>query len=394
MSEPASREPLRFGLFLAPFHSVTLSPTYAFERDLMLAQHLDRLGFDEIWFGEHHSGGMEIIAAPELMVAAAAERTKYIRLGTGVKSLPYHNPFILAETMAQLDHMTRGRTMFGIGPGALATDANMLGIEIATLRGRMEESLEVILALMNGETVSRETEWFRLREARLSVGCYTRPRMEIAVTSVRSPAGVAVAGRHGLGVLTLGGTGDAALAHHLANWRIHEEEAMKFGHVADRSKWRITVPMHIAETREKALADTAWGFREYVNYMHDILPAPTPTPRDTEDLAGFAVKNQLAIIGTPDDAIAEIERIQHALGGIGALLVMGIDLAPWPASLRSFELIAEIVKPHFDGSNRLRQASYARSARDQSENLKKTMGAVAEAKERYEARKKPKPPAS
>ena len=218
---------LRFGLFLAPFHSAKLNPTYAYERDLLLTEHLDRLGFEEIWYGEHHSGAMEQVAAPELMVAAAAQRTKYIRLGTGVKSLPYYNPFILAETMAQLDHMTRGRAMFGVGPGALPSDAQMLAIEIKDLRPRMEESLDTVVALMKGETVTRKTDWFELREARLSVGCFTEPMMEIAVTTIRSPAGVVAAGRHGLGVLTLGHMNDAVLDHHVANWRIYEEECEK-----------------------------------------------------------------------------------------------------------------------------------------------------------------------
>ena len=161
---------LRFGLFFAPFHSAKLNPTYAFERDLMLTEHLDRLGFEEVWYGEHHSGAMEMVASPELMVAAAAQRTKYIRLGTGVKSLPYYNPFLLAETMAQLDHMTRGRAMFGVGPGALPSDAKMIAIPVSAIRHRMEESLDTIVALMRGETVTRKTDWFDLREARLSVG--------------------------------------------------------------------------------------------------------------------------------------------------------------------------------------------------------------------------------
>src|ERR1700751_1972955 len=161
---------LRFGLFHAPFHSTRLNPTYAYERDLLLTEHLDRLGFEEIWYGEHHSGGMEMIAAPELMVAAAAQRTKYIRLGTGVKSIPYYNPFMLAETMAQLDHMTRGRAMFGVGPGALPSDAKMLAIPVGDIRHRMEESLDTIVALMKGDTVTRKTDWFELKDARLSVG--------------------------------------------------------------------------------------------------------------------------------------------------------------------------------------------------------------------------------
>ncbi len=369
---------LRFGLFLAPFHSAKLNPTYAYERDLLLTEHLDRLGFEEIWYGEHHSGAMEQVAAPELMVAAAAQRTKYIRLGTGVKSLPYYNPFILAETMAQLDHMTRGRAMFGVGPGALPSDAQMLAIEIKDLRPRMEESLDTVVALMKGETVTRKTDWFELREARLSVGCFTEPMMEIAVTTIRSPAGVVAAGRHGLGVLTLGHMNDAVLDHHVANWRIHEEEARKHGHAPDRGKWRITLMIHIAETREKALADASWGFPEYIDYTNDIVPAPPAMPRGIPNPAQFAAENQIAIIGTPDDAIQEIERIRQRLGGFGAVLVFGNDLAPWPAQMRSFELIAEFVKPHFSHANAARAASYASVAVKQVEN-RRLAGAASEA---------------
>src|SRR5688572_759004 len=88
--------PLRFGIFLAPFHPVHQNPTLALHRDLELIEWLDHLGFDEAWIGEHHSAGYEIIASPEVFIAAAAERTSRIKLGTGVSSLPYHHPLILA----------------------------------------------------------------------------------------------------------------------------------------------------------------------------------------------------------------------------------------------------------------------------------------------------------
>ena len=210
-----SRHALRFGMFMGPFHATNLDPTYALERDLQLVTLLDRLGFDEAWIGEHHSGGFEIIAAPEVFIAAAAERTKHIRLGTGVKSLPYHHPFIVAETMAQLDHMTRGRVMFGAGPGALPSDSKMFGLAPVDLRPRMDEALDCIVALLRGETVTKKTSWFELNEARLSVGCYSQPTMEIAIASVRSPAGALAAGRHGAGLLVLSGVDDASLKHHI-----------------------------------------------------------------------------------------------------------------------------------------------------------------------------------
>ena len=145
---------MKFGIFMAPFHRVGENPTVALERDMDLIEYLDQLNFDEAWVGEHHSAGWEIIASPELVIAAMARRTRSIRLGTGVSSLPYHHPFILADRMVQLDHMTRGRAMFGVGPGALTSDAYMMGIDALTQRERMDEALGAILALFRGETVS------------------------------------------------------------------------------------------------------------------------------------------------------------------------------------------------------------------------------------------------
>src|ERR1700744_4763642 len=120
---------LRSGIFLAPFHDLSQNPTLAMERDMELLQHLDRLNYHEAWIGEHHSGGFEIIACPEMFIAGAAERTRHIRLGTGVGSLPHPTPFTLAGRMIQLDYRTRGRAMFGVGPGSLVYDAVKIGVE-------------------------------------------------------------------------------------------------------------------------------------------------------------------------------------------------------------------------------------------------------------------------
>src|SRR5579863_4632645 len=145
---------LRFGAFIAPFHPVDENPTLAIERDLELVQWLDTLGYEEAWIGEHHSAGYEVIASPEVFIAAAAERTKHIRLGTGVVSLPYHNPFIVADRMVQLDYQTRGRAMLGVGPGSLVHDAKKIGIDPADQRRMMNESLDVIIELLAGKNVT------------------------------------------------------------------------------------------------------------------------------------------------------------------------------------------------------------------------------------------------
>src|SRR5581483_2425479 len=194
---------LRFGIFMAPFHHLGDNPTLALRRDLDLIEWLDELGYDEAWIGEHHSAGWEIIAAPEVMLAAAAERTKRIMLGTGVTSLPYHHPLMVADRMLMLDHLTRGRAMLGVGPGALTSDAYMMGIEATSQRPRMEEALSAVLALLRGEVVDMETDWFTLRGARLQLAGYTQPHLPVAVAASFSPAGPTAAGKHGIGLLSV-----------------------------------------------------------------------------------------------------------------------------------------------------------------------------------------------
>ena len=247
------QEPQRFGIFLAPFHPCVQNPTVALERDLALIQHLDRLGFHEAWIGEHHSAGYEIIPSPEVFIATAAERTRHIRLGTGVSSLPYHHPLLLADRMCLLDHLTKGRVMFGVGPGALPSDAFMMGIEVARQRDMMEEALEAIIRLLRSEEpLTLETDWFTLRDARLQLRPYQRPHFEVAVAAQVSPAGPRAAGRFGCGLLSLGATslgGFDALGYH---WGLMEERAAQFGATVDRRAWRLVGPMHLSETREQA----------------------------------------------------------------------------------------------------------------------------------------------
>ncbi|HWO73240.1 MAG TPA: LLM class flavin-dependent oxidoreductase [Dehalococcoidia bacterium] len=243
---------LKFGVFLAPFHQLGEDPTLALERDLELLQWLDYLGFDEAWIGEHHSAGWEIIASPEVFIGVAAERTKHIKLGTGVVSMPYHHPLMVANRIVLLDHLTRGRVMLGMGPGALVTDALMLGIDPNTQRPRLDEAIGVILRLLTSEEpVSHESDWFTLREARIHLRPYSQPHMPLAVAAAGSPTGMVMAGKYGLGVLSISTPrGDATLRDF---WAIAEQTAAEHGKTVKREEWRLVVHAHIAETREQLL---------------------------------------------------------------------------------------------------------------------------------------------
>ncbi len=339
---------MKFGIFMAPFHRVGDNPTLALQRDLELIQWLDYLGYDEAWIGEHHSAGWEIIASPELMIAAAAERTKQIMLGTGVTSLPYHHPLIVADRMVQLDHMTRGRSMLGVGPGALTSDAYMMGIDPATQRPRMEEALDAIVALLAGETVNLKTDWFELRDARLQLLPFTRPCFPIAVASVLSPAGMLAAGKHGLGVLSIGASVTGEVDGIRKHWALAEEAAAQNGKTMDRAEWRLVKSVHLAETREQAFREVEAGERrETVDYFQQTLGQP-PGPNSLEELVRLGVN----IVGTPDDAIEALEKLQADSGGFGGLLIRATEWANREATMRSFELLARYVMPHFQDSVR------------------------------------------
>ncbi len=376
---------MQYGIFLAPFHPVGQNPTLALERDLDLIVHLDRLGYDEAWIGEHHSAGYEIIASPEVFIGVAAERTRRIRLGTGVSSLPYHHPLMLADRMVLLDHLTGGRVMLGVGPGALPSDAFMMGIEVARQRDMMEEALDAILQLLRSdEPVSYETDWFTLRYARLQLRPLQRPHFEVAVAAQVSPAGPRAAGRFGCGLLSIGATsvgGFDALGYH---WDVVEERAAQFGQVADRSAWRLVGPMHIAETREQAVADVSFGLAEWIDYFQRVAALPLAPDTDNHaDLVDAMNASGFAVIGTPDDAVAQVRRLAEQSKGFGTFLLMAHEWADRPQTLRSYELFSRYVMPEVDGTAATLAASRDWAAENRPEFIGAAGAAIMSAIQRH-----------
>ncbi|ATL31797.1 LLM class flavin-dependent oxidoreductase [Streptomyces formicae] len=382
-SRPVPLPPTRFGVFLAPYHGLASHPALQLRRDLDLVRHLDALGFDEAWIGEHHSAGYETIASPEVFIAAAAEHTRRIRLGTGVNSLPYHHPLILADRVRQLDHQTMGRVMLGAGPGQLASDAFMMGIDPLRQRAMMAEALEAVVRLLRGETVTMRTDWFELAEARLQLRSHGPEGVELAVASAVSPSGAVQAGRHGIGLLSLAAAAPAGLAALTGNWAAYEKSCAEHGHTADRAAWRLVVPMHLAETAAQARAQAAYGVLDLVRYLEGLSDTTLPWGRTEQDALdrwtgeGFPVFG-VATIGTPADAIARIEALAEASGGFGTLLLLDLPTGTPEAKRRSYELFAEYVVPHFTGANRAREESMA-WARAHSERFLGAMRAAVDA---------------
>jgi limonene 1,2-monooxygenase len=378
---------LGFGAFLAPHHPIGEHPTLQFQRDLELAQWLDQLHYDEFWVGEHHSAGWETIASPEMFLVAAAERTKRIKLGTGVVSVPYHHPFNVAQRIVMLDHLSHGRAMLGVGPGALPSDAVMLGIDPMTQRERMDEGLGVILRLLTtDEPFSYKGAWFELNDAALQI----RPlqeRIPVTVASTISPSGMKCAGKYGIGVLSVASYSEEGLMALPTQWNFGETSAREHGQRIDRDNWRIVMPFHLAESKEQALREVAAGLKKWQNdYIVGILGSPQ-RPRFDD---GYAAAKRMAdyggaIIGTPDDALDQIAKLQALSGGFGTILCFAHDWTTREQALRTYEMIARYVMPRCQGLIKPLEASAARVTANKGELMEKASGAILKAIRDYNA---------
>ena len=370
---------LRAGVFLPPFHPNDEDPLLCMERELM--QWLDKHDYAEAWIGEHHSGGYEIYGQPELFIATAAERTRRIRLGTGVISLPYHHPLMVADRIVQLDYQTRGRAMFGFGPGLLPSDAMMLGIDPETQRDRMADAIDIITRLLAGEVITRHSDWYAMREARLHLRPYSKPRPHLAIASAVTPYGGKLAGRYDLGMLcVMAGSphGYDALDY---NWQLANAEARAQGRLMDRYNYRIMAPFHIAETREKAIENARAGFEKWQLYSYSVNP---------EGSAAIGMPSIEAInesgrgaIGTPDDALRVLENYWTKTGGFGCILLLAHDWADWEATKRSYELFARYVLPRFEERNAWRSQSMDWMRGNREAFSAKRKSAMAHAVERH-----------
>jgi limonene 1,2-monooxygenase len=383
---------MTFGVFMPPHHRVGQSPSLLLEQDLQAIELLDQLGYDEAWIGEHHSGGWEIVPSPELMIAAAAQRTRHIRLGTGVTALAFQHPFMLIEKMVMLDHMTKGRMMFGFGPGGNPLDARMLGQDPNEQRPMMEESLEAMLALLDGsEPVTRKASFFTLDHAELQLLPYTKPRFEIGVSSFVSPFGARLAGKYGLSLLSIGATTPKGYEFLATAWEIAVEQAERYGNTMDKRAWRLTFPMHLAETEEEARRQTRFGFNEWMNeygsqlglavMLKDVFDETDIDRRiDRLNESGFGV------IGTPEMAVAQIRRLQGAAPGFGALLLTNFG---WAQNQRcdaeSFEVFARYVIPEFTGQLATQDHAHQRLKNESLDVQRRMAESRALAKEAVEA---------
>ena len=264
--------------------------------------------------------------------------------------------------------------MLGVGPGALPSDAFMLGIDPMVQREQMDEGLGVILRLLTErEPITVDGSWFRLRDAALHLRPLQR-QMPVAVASLISPSGMNCAGKYGVGVLSVASYSEAGLSALKTQWNFAETSARQHGQKADRANWRIVMPFHLAESKEQAWREVAEGFKRWNNeYIAGILGRPdAKLVDDGYEAVRLMDETGGGIFGTPEDALQKIAKLQDLAGGFGTILCFAHDWAPLDKMLRSYEMIARYVMPRCQGL----LDSIDASARRVSENKHTLMAAA------------------
>jgi limonene 1,2-monooxygenase len=262
----------------------------------------------------------------------------------------------------------------------------MIGLNPTDTRELLDQNLDIVMRLLRSdEPVSAETATHKLIDARLHLRPYSE--FDIAVAAVASPTGPRLAGRYGLGLLSIGATmteaGFDALAHH---WNVMEERAATFGTEVDRSKWRLVGVMHIAETREQAYRDVEYGIEQWFRYFQKVAAFPQMAVEggDIREMIDFVNTSGIGAIGTIDDAAAQVQRLVDQSTGFGAMLLLAHEWANPEATKRSFELVAQHVMPAFQGQAQATLDAKARATDTRTGYAEQQNQAVAHMTEKYE----------
>jgi limonene 1,2-monooxygenase len=348
---------MKFSVFMMPLHHPSENPALAFDRDISLIHLADELDFDEFFIGEHHSGGWETMPAPEMALAKASAQAHRIRLGTSVISAPFHHPFHIAERMAFLDHLTRGRAILGVGPCALVTDKKLFGLPDEKLHPMLAESVDIIVRLLEStEPIDYEGRFWSFKQMRLQLRSYQQPRMPLAIASSGNAISLELAGKYGMLFLSPAGKNVRNNQTKAEQWNKVEAIAARHGTVTSRANWRLATCVHLADSKEEAWRDVEANIKRDMEYFVSIglkapyesypgQPASEITPRSGADRRDW-------IIGTPDEAIAQIERMQAETAGFGGLMLTSHEWTSSDKIRRSLELFARYVMPHFRGHTR------------------------------------------
>jgi alkanesulfonate monooxygenase SsuD/methylene tetrahydromethanopterin reductase-like flavin-dependent oxidoreductase (luciferase family) len=354
---------MRYGYFMMPMHLPGSDLGVTLQTDLAQIERLDELGFGEAWIGEHFTAEWENIPAPDIFIGAALQRTRAIKLGTGVSCLPNHNPFHLAHRIAMLDHLARGRFFWGIGSGGFPGDFEVVGVDPKTgvQRQIAIDTVDTVLALWSdpqpglnenhGWAFTVPTPDLRIRK-HVWLRPYQLPHPPIAVAGVTEKSEtLGLAGERGWIPMSINFVTPRVLRSH---WGSIAAGAERTGRTADRGEWRVCRAVHVAETDEQARREALEGAmgRDYRDYFLPLLGQSRglggmkleESMLDSEITLEYLC-DQVWLVGSPETVARKIRELYAAVGGFGGILIGAVD---WPDTTiwdRSMRLFATDVMP-------------------------------------------------
>jgi alkanesulfonate monooxygenase SsuD/methylene tetrahydromethanopterin reductase-like flavin-dependent oxidoreductase (luciferase family) len=354
---------MEVGYFAMPLHPPGSNPTQTLDDDLAQIVRLDELGYKEAWIGEHFTTVWENIPAPDLFIASALAKTKRIVLGTGVSCMPNHNPFMLAQRIAQLDHQAHGRFHWGVGSGGFPGDFEVFGFDPTTgaHRGMTRDAIDMVLQLWEDPKpgVYEHKYWrFSIPEPidaiglRLHLKPYQKPHPPIGVAGVSPKSDTLVlAGERGWIPMSINLVPTATLKTH---WEAVEEGARRSGRQPDHRTWRIAREVFVGESAAQARQEALHGVlaRDFEQYFLPLLRhmnmlsllKTDPNMPDAEVTPEYLV-DHVWVIGDPDEVAHKLRHLYQEVGGFGVLLAMAHEWQPKEAWERSMALLAKEVMP-------------------------------------------------
>ena len=349
---------LDFGIFTMPEHPPWENWTLSYDRDVEEAVLAEKLGFSEYWIGEHHTGSYENVPVPEYMIAKISAVTDRIRLGPGTVNLPYHDPFLVAERLAFLDQLTKGRVIYGYGGGGLPSDMEMFSIDGDDQRAMIAEAIDIIQTYTAAEEpTSYDGEYWSYDDRIVQVPPYQESPEE-AIAGLTRTRSYEMAAEQDMGALSVYFTPiEAANNPNAPTLKDHgaamDETAERVGLDPEkvRNEWRIVRECYVADSKEQALEDIRAGVEQSYDYLIQLglgaLMKKDEEMPDEELTLEWMAENIPWIIGSPEDCIKQIKALYDEVGGFGTLVLNSRDWVPTDKHERSMELFAREVMPAF-----------------------------------------------
>jgi alkanesulfonate monooxygenase SsuD/methylene tetrahydromethanopterin reductase-like flavin-dependent oxidoreductase (luciferase family) len=329
---------MRFGVFSVVDHypgEIRRTTGELYAELLEQCDAADELGFDSFWVAEHHFHEYGAIPRPPVWLAAAAERTRRIRLGSGVVVLPFDNPLRTAEDYAMVDVLSHGRLNLGVGSGYLKHEYAGFNVDPEEKRARFDEALEIVLRAWRGEPFSYAGKYHRVTDVRINVQPVQRPHPPVWIATLRADGAPRV-GARGLPVMLIPYASAESLDQMAAGVRTYREAFIGAGGRAENATVPFGFHCHCAQTTGQARAEAREAMERYVRTRLYAVQ------RSFETL----VEQNVVAIGDPEE-IVRVARLYEAAGFTDFLAIPNFGGLPHKQVLRSLELLARHVLPQF-----------------------------------------------